>query len=204
MHFREILESKLKLKTYLALIMLFLIEAFCLFLTDSDDKLGRSKRLLAPCHYLDSSSPRPPAICIPFRAGQSRGGAPSGPSPAAVGVRFKPYLSTGCLFYCTFTDSMATDKEAPLGSIENPIKFGDQDFKTLLKECLKSGELFSDPAFPPEQKSIGMPEDPDPKKAIKWQRPKVDQCVRFHHCQKAPVVIQMFLLAVIWVFTQII
>lgn len=61
---------------------------------------------------------------------------------------------------------------APLGSIENPIKFRDQDFKTLLEECLKSGELFADPTFPPEQKSIGMPEDPDPKRAIKWQRPK--------------------------------
>lgn len=69
---------------------------------------------------------------------------------------------------------MATDKEAPLGSIENPIKFGDQDFKTLLEECLKSGELFADPDFPADQKSIGMPEDPDPKKEIKWQRPKVD------------------------------
>lgn len=70
---------------------------------------------------------------------------------------------------------MATDKEAPLGSIENPIKFRDQDFKTLLEECLKSGRMFADPAFRAEQKSIGMPEDPDPKKAIKWQRPKVPQ-----------------------------
>uniref|UniRef100_A0A671VY39 Calpain 12 n=1 Tax=Sparus aurata TaxID=8175 RepID=A0A671VY39_SPAAU len=67
---------------------------------------------------------------------------------------------------------MATDKKAPLGSIGNPIKFQDQDFKTLLEECLKSGQLFADPAFPAEQKSIGTPEDPDPKKAIKWQRPK--------------------------------
>ncbi|XP_035536180.1 calpain-12 [Morone saxatilis] len=67
---------------------------------------------------------------------------------------------------------MATDKKAPLGSIENPIKFKDQDFKTLLEECLKSGKLFADLAFPAEQKSIGFPDDPDPKKAIKWQRPK--------------------------------
>ncbi|XP_022623263.1 calpain-2 catalytic subunit-like [Seriola dumerili] len=68
---------------------------------------------------------------------------------------------------------MATDKVAPLGSIENPIKCRGQDFKTLLEECLKSGVLFSDPTFPAEQKSIGMPQhDPDPKKEIKWQRPK--------------------------------
>lgn len=68
---------------------------------------------------------------------------------------------------------MATDKEAPVGSIENPTKFRDQDFKTLLQQCLRSGELFADPAFPAEQKSIGMPEDPDPNKAVNWQRPKV-------------------------------
>ncbi|CAJ1065384.1 calpain-12 [Xyrichtys novacula] len=67
---------------------------------------------------------------------------------------------------------MASKEKAPLGSIGNPIKFNDQDFQTLLKECLKSGKLFDDPTFPAEQMSIGMPEDPDPKKAIKWQRPK--------------------------------
>ncbi|KAM9852831.1 calpain-12 [Aulostomus maculatus] len=64
------------------------------------------------------------------------------------------------------------DKRVPLGSFENPIKFRDQDFKNLLEKCLKSGQLFSDPTFPADQKSIGMPEDPDPKKAVKWQRPK--------------------------------
>ncbi|KAK5904761.1 hypothetical protein CesoFtcFv8_006293 [Champsocephalus esox] len=67
---------------------------------------------------------------------------------------------------------MATNKKAPLGSIENPIKFMDQDFKSLLEECLKSGKMFADPTFLAEQKSIGLPEDSDPKKAIKWQRPK--------------------------------
>ncbi|XP_034723711.1 calpain-12 [Etheostoma cragini] len=67
---------------------------------------------------------------------------------------------------------MANSKEAPRGSIENPIKFRDQDFQSLLETCLKSGQLFADPTFPTEQKSIGIPEDPNPKKAIKWQRPK--------------------------------
>ena len=73
---------------------------------------------------------------------------------------------------------MATNKKAPLGSIENPIKFMDQDFKSLLEECLKSGEMFADPTFLAEQNSIGLPEDADPKKAIKWQRPKVDKVVQ--------------------------
>lgn len=65
--------------------------------------------------------------------------------------------------------------EAPVGSFENPIKFRDQDFETLLEECLKSGELFSDETFPAEQTSIRMPEVADPNKTIRWQRPKVDQ-----------------------------
>nr|XP_040044197.1 calpain-12 [Gasterosteus aculeatus aculeatus] len=67
---------------------------------------------------------------------------------------------------------MATDKDSTPGSIANPIKFMDQDFQTLLEKCLKSRTLFADPCFPPQQTSIGMPEDPDPKKAIKWRRPK--------------------------------
>lgn len=65
--------------------------------------------------------------------------------------------------------------EASLGSFRNPIKFKDQDFNSLLEKCLKSGEMFSDQTFPAEQKSIGMAEDDDPRKAIKWKRPKVDQ-----------------------------
>ncbi|KAM9317775.1 calpain-12 [Pholidichthys leucotaenia] len=67
---------------------------------------------------------------------------------------------------------MTTDSQAPLGSIENPVKFRDQDFSSLQEECLKSAALFSDPTFEAEQKSVGMPEDPDPEKAIKWKRPK--------------------------------
>lgn len=90
---------------------------------------------------------------------------------------FKPRLSRLNLvaFHGAFTDSMETDRKPPLGSIGNPIKFKDQDFRKLLEECLKSGKLFSDPTFPAEQVSIAMPEDPDPKKEIKWQRPKVRQ-----------------------------
>ncbi|XP_029027866.1 calpain-12 [Betta splendens] len=69
---------------------------------------------------------------------------------------------------------MATDAPAaPPGSIENPVKHRNQDFGTLLQGCLKSGALFCDPVFPAEPASIGMPElDLDPKKAIKWLRPK--------------------------------
>ncbi|XP_038162310.1 calpain-12 [Cyprinodon tularosa] len=67
---------------------------------------------------------------------------------------------------------MASEKLAPLGSIDNPVKFLNQDFDALLQESLKDGELFSDPTFPAEQKSIGMPADPNPGKEIQWKRPK--------------------------------
>uniref|UniRef100_A0A4W5JJB9 Calpain 12 n=1 Tax=Hucho hucho TaxID=62062 RepID=A0A4W5JJB9_9TELE len=58
------------------------------------------------------------------------------------------------------------------GSIDNPVKFRDQHYVALLAACVKSGSLFSDPTFTPDQSSIGMPTDPDPKKEIKWLRPK--------------------------------
>uniref|UniRef100_A0A8C7DGH2 Calpain 12 n=1 Tax=Oncorhynchus kisutch TaxID=8019 RepID=A0A8C7DGH2_ONCKI len=58
------------------------------------------------------------------------------------------------------------------GSIANPVQFRDQHYVTLLDACVKSGSLFSDPTFTPDQSSIGMPTDPDPKKEVKWLRPK--------------------------------
>ncbi|XP_030622598.1 calpain-12 [Chanos chanos] len=65
-----------------------------------------------------------------------------------------------------------TGNDAELGSIANPVKFKNQDYETLLRACLKSGTLFSDPIFAADQSSIGMPADPDPNKAVKWLRPK--------------------------------
>ncbi|KAG7278353.1 hypothetical protein CRUP_024598 [Coryphaenoides rupestris] len=69
-------------------------------------------------------------------------------------------------------ENMPNPDEEQLGSIENPIRFKNQVFRTLLDECLKSASLFSDPTFPADQNSVGTPEDPDPKKAITWLRPK--------------------------------
>ncbi|XP_056139610.1 calpain-12 [Lampris incognitus] len=63
-------------------------------------------------------------------------------------------------------------RKAELGSIENPIKFQDQDFDTLRDECLRAASLFCDPAFAADQDSIGVPGDPDPSKETKWRRPK--------------------------------
>ncbi|XP_072320022.1 calpain-12 [Eucyclogobius newberryi] len=67
---------------------------------------------------------------------------------------------------------MTVDGEAAApGSLDNPLKFRGQCYETLLQACLASRQLFSDPEFPAVHKSIGMPEDPDPQKAIKWLRP---------------------------------
>ncbi len=60
-----------------------------------------------------------------------------------------------------------------LGSIDNPVKFKDQDYDALLQKCLKSAALFSDTVFAASLSSLGIPVDPDPKKAVKWLRPKV-------------------------------
>ncbi|KAL0972904.1 hypothetical protein UPYG_G00196260 [Umbra pygmaea] len=66
---------------------------------------------------------------------------------------------------------MDIQQDAP-GSLANPIKFRDQDFAAHRAACLKSGSLFCDLTFAPDQSLIGMPADPDPKKEIKWLRPK--------------------------------
>ncbi|XP_036393374.1 calpain-12 [Megalops cyprinoides] len=66
---------------------------------------------------------------------------------------------------------MACDQPQP-GSAGNPRKFRNQDYESLRAACLKSRSLFSDPEFSADQKSIGMPADPDPSNAVKWLRPK--------------------------------
>ncbi|KAK1785126.1 hypothetical protein P4O66_018540 [Electrophorus voltai] len=65
-----------------------------------------------------------------------------------------------------------SDSSSDPGSIANPVKFKNQDYASLLDECLKSRCLFLDPTFAADQTSIRMPADPDPKMAIKWLRPK--------------------------------
>ncbi|XP_043976166.1 calpain-12 [Gambusia affinis] len=112
-------------------------------------KLERSKSSLALSHYWDSSSSGGPGAST-FLPGLDRAG--------------EALLGSG---------NMASDgAAAPLGSIDNPVKFQNQDFDALLQECLKEGKLFTDPTFPAEQKSVGMPKDPNPAKEIKWKRPK--------------------------------
>ncbi|XP_053174013.1 calpain-2 catalytic subunit-like [Scomber japonicus] len=58
------------------------------------------------------------------------------------------------------------------------VKYLNQDYTLLKEQCLSSGLLFTDEAFPAEPKSLGFKElGPESKKAkgIKWLRPK-DLC----------------------------
>ncbi|XP_007549553.2 calpain-12 [Poecilia formosa] len=141
-----------------------------------DVKLERSKPSLAPSHYQDSSSAGAPGpLCIPFWSGPRRGGAPW--IRWVCTLLFKCQPLSVCIFHQLGfpppAGNMASDgAAAPLGSIDNPVKFQNQDFDALLQECLKDKKLFVDPTFPAEQKSIGMPKDPNPAKEIKWKRPK--------------------------------
>lgn len=166
-----------------------------------DNKLQRSKAPLAPCYYSDSRIEGPPGAPHTFPGWAEPGRRSSSPRLIRWVCAFSftvfklSHLASDNIFSDSApTDTMATNNEAPLGSTENPIKFKDQDFETLQAECLKSGVLFSDPTFPAEQKSIGTPEDPDPKKAIQWKRPKVRKFDHWHvvHAHKEPAVLRRF------------
>ncbi|XP_023819378.1 calpain-2 catalytic subunit-like [Oryzias latipes] len=61
-----------------------------------------------------------------------------------------------------------------VGTIENAVKFCQQDFETLRQECLSSGRLFEDGCFPAQSKSLGYKElGPFSSKTrgIVWKRP---------------------------------
>uniref|UniRef100_A0AAR2JD54 Calpain catalytic domain-containing protein n=1 Tax=Pygocentrus nattereri TaxID=42514 RepID=A0AAR2JD54_PYGNA len=55
------------------------------------------------------------------------------------------------------------------------IKYLDQDFEALRRQCQSSGQLFSDPIFPAAPESLGFEElGPNSSKArgVQWKRPR--------------------------------
>lgn len=81
--------------------------------------------------------------------------------------------------YCTGVSAQVQKqraKELGLGRHENAIKYLGQDYEQLRAQCLQSGTLFRDDAFPPVSQSLGYKDlGPNSSKVygIKWKRPTV-------------------------------
>lgn len=81
--------------------------------------------------------------------------------------------------YCTGVSAQVQKqraKELGLGRHENAIKYLGQDYEQLRAQCLQSGALFRDEAFPPVPQSLGYKDlGPNSSKTygIKWKRPMV-------------------------------
>lgn len=63
-----------------------------------------------------------------------------------------------------------------MGSNDNAVKFLNQDYEELKRECLESGRLFEDPCFPAVPQSLGFKElAPHSSKThgVQWTRPTV-------------------------------
>uniref|UniRef100_G3UET3 Calpain-1 catalytic subunit n=1 Tax=Loxodonta africana TaxID=9785 RepID=G3UET3_LOXAF len=102
--------------------------------------------------------------------------------------------------YCTGVSAQVQKqraKELGLGRHENAIKYLSQDYEQLRVQCLQSGALFRDDAFPPVAQSLGYKDlGPNSSKTygIKWKRPTemfsnpqfiVDGATRTDICQGA-------------------
>ncbi|KAL3968398.1 C-type lectin superfamily 4 member G [Sarotherodon galilaeus] len=71
----------------------------------------------------------------------------------------------------------ARHKQKGYGSISNPEKFFNQDFKNLKQYCLTKGVRYVDDMFPPDAKSVGQGIlTPSNLARVKWLRPAVRNC----------------------------
>lgn len=107
---------------------------------------------------------------------------PAAPQPSAAPRLSATPLSVQCAIsigtMAGIAMKLAKDREAAegLGSHERAIKYLNQDYETLLNECLEAGALFQDPSFPALPSSLGFKElGPYSSKTrgIEWKRPTV-------------------------------
>ncbi len=67
-------------------------------------------------------------------------------------------------------------KAEGLGTVQQAIRYQNQDYQTLRDDCLQNGSLFEDPMFPTEPASLGFKElGPFSAKTrgVEWKRPTV-------------------------------
>ncbi|CAJ0938092.1 unnamed protein product [Ranitomeya imitator] len=92
---------------------------------------------------------------------------------------FKKHLGPEFLENCrarmsfTKSNSFKASSIYPMGSVENPWKFHNQDFETLKQFHLEEGVLFTDEYFPASKNSIGIRlKNEIDTNNIEWKRPK--------------------------------
>ena len=70
------------------------------------------------------------------------------------------------------------NKKNGCGSLENPVRFLNQDFHQLEKYCMERQLRYIDDMFPPNQNSIGQVSlSPSQLARVEWLRPGVCVCL---------------------------
>lgn len=75
-------------------------------------------------------------------------------------------------------------KAEGMGTNENAVKFLNQDYEELKRECAESGRLFEDPCFPAVPQSLGFKElapHSSKTRGVQWKRPTVSVIVFIHN-----------------------
>ena len=79
-------------------------------------------------------------------------------------------------------------KAGGLGSVQQAVRYQNQDFQALKEECLQNDSLFEDPMFPAEPASLGFKElGPFTAKTrgVEWKRPTVRRSQVVIPCEQA-------------------
>lgn len=81
-----------------------------------------------------------------------------------------------------------------MGTNDNAVKYLNQDYEELKRECLESGRLFEDPCFPAVPQSLGFKElapNSSKTRGVQWIRPTVSVAEHGLYEQHASYCIQL-------------
>uniref|UniRef100_A0A3Q3QBB8 Calpain 1, (mu/I) large subunit b n=1 Tax=Monopterus albus TaxID=43700 RepID=A0A3Q3QBB8_MONAL len=84
------------------------------------------------------------------------------------------HLVTKITFFAFFRIQKDRQRAGGLGSVQQAVRYLDQDFQALKEDCLENGSLFEDPMFPAEPPSLGFKElgpFTAKTKGVEWKRP---------------------------------